>query len=381
MSDELQPTKRRRIVELDVLWAMAAINLMLFHFTFVFADKYGFSQPIGWSYPFGKYGVELFFMLSGLVNSMTLLSKRKSGDFLVARLIRIGPPFWAVMLVNALLVFTLPLSMSPPTAQQWLANVTIAPGLFGQACIEPVTWTLQIELLFYGLLLLLFLSGWLERPLRTAAWMMAIVLVIELPLRHQWVGSATALGTGLSAMSTVLFLENLPLFFVGILLNEIRRRRGVGSLTLWIGVVVCAGVFHAVDGYGHNPAATALLVAVLALSAFGRLPVLRLRPLVFLSGISYSLYLLHNNLGCTILYHLDPVIGSWPALIVAAGAVVTIAYCSTRFFELPAARFLKAKWEFVKQRRASRVHAALSTRLTTIWRRHIQPGYEKPGSE
>ena len=57
--------KTKRIVELDSLRAIAALNLVLFHFTHVYTVKYGYTTPLGFDFPFGKYGVQLFFMLSG----------------------------------------------------------------------------------------------------------------------------------------------------------------------------------------------------------------------------------------------------------------------------------------------------------------------------
>ena len=52
-----------------------------------------YQTSVSWTreFPFGKYGVQLFFMLSGFVNAMTLLKKRKSADFLASRIIRICP--------------------------------------------------------------------------------------------------------------------------------------------------------------------------------------------------------------------------------------------------------------------------------------------------
>ncbi|MFG0267113.1 MAG: acyltransferase family protein, partial [Rhodopirellula sp. JB055] len=70
----------RRILELDALRAMAAINLVLFHFTHVYAVKFGFSSPLGGEWPYGAYGVELFFILSGFVNSMSLMRRGKPTD-------------------------------------------------------------------------------------------------------------------------------------------------------------------------------------------------------------------------------------------------------------------------------------------------------------
>ncbi len=354
------PTPRsKRIVELDALRALAAINLMLFHFTYLYQVKYGFSQPLGIMYPFGKYGVQLFFMLSGLVNAMTLLRKGRGDDFLAARLIRIAPPFWAALALNALLVAWMPLAAAPPTTGQWLANLTIVPNFWGADCIEPVTWTLQIELFFYGWILLWFLSGWLQRPLRTVAWMMAAVLVVQFPLTHGWIDPHTTWGTVLTGLSTTLIAPHLPLFWIGMLIYEIYRRRQAGESfrahgNLGVAILLCAIVFHAVDERGHNPLATVVFAVALGLAVAGRIPLLRAPVFVFISSISYALYLLHNNLGTTLIYQLDPQIGPWPALLVSTGMVVVVAYVSTHYFELPLSSYLRGRWNAFKTSRRTR---------------------------
>ena len=47
----LQP--HRRILELDSLRALAAINLLLFHFTHVYSVKFGYTSPLGFEWPYG----------------------------------------------------------------------------------------------------------------------------------------------------------------------------------------------------------------------------------------------------------------------------------------------------------------------------------------
>jgi peptidoglycan/LPS O-acetylase OafA/YrhL len=282
-------------------------------------------------------------MLSGLVNAMTLLSKHRSDDFLAARLIRICPPFWAAMLVNSVLVCLLPLSTHPPTSAQWLANLTIVPNLWGQACIEPVTWTLQVELLFYLVLLTWFSLGAMRRPWILTGVMLAMVAAVCVPLKHHWLAEGTVPFGIATALKTVFIMDTLPLFLIGVLLNELRCGRGS-----WTGhglaIFGCGIVFHLIDERHFNPALTVFFTVLLAFSAFGRVPLLRLRPIAYVAGISYSLYLLHNNLGSTIIYHLDRAIGPWPALIVGTICVFAIATASTYWFERPLGSWLRNRW-------------------------------------
>jgi peptidoglycan/LPS O-acetylase OafA/YrhL len=247
------------------------------------------------------------------------------------------------MLINLALVCVMPLAMDPPSLGQWMANATIVPGLWGYDCIEPVTWTLQVELLFYMILLTWFSLGAFRRPLVLTWTMLAVIICVCLPMKYSWIASGSLAFATASALESVLILPTLPLFLIGLLLNE--RRCGRGSwLAIGSAIVGCGAVFHLVDQRGFNPAATALFTVLLGLSAYGRLPVLRFKPIVFVAGISYSLYLLHNNLGSTLIFHLDPLVGPWPALLLSTGLVVGIATLSTYWFERPLSAWLRKKW-------------------------------------
>ena len=111
MSDDRALKRSGRVLELDAVRAFAALSLMLFHFTHVYQVKFGYTPPLGFEYPYGKYGTQLFFMLSGYVNAMTLLSKGQPVDFLAARAIRIVPTYLLVIGLNLLLLLGLPFSL------------------------------------------------------------------------------------------------------------------------------------------------------------------------------------------------------------------------------------------------------------------------------
>ena len=288
--------KTKRILELDALRALAALNLLFFHFTYVYAGKYGFASPLGFTFPYGKYGVELFFILSGFVNAMTLLRKRKPADFVAGRFIRILPSYWLVILLNLFLLSMIPMFGETVTVDATAANLTVLPGLFGYHNMEPVTWTLQIEMLFYAMLLLMLVSGLIDKPLPTM--MIGMVCCLVGALGTQWLQSNYSDWVWTSRanfLQDLFILKWLPLFSMGILLNEIKSKRG----NFWMnatGILISAVVFHIIDVKDHNPVATALLFGLVAFSAYGKIPILRMKPLMFVSTISYSLYLFHNNL-------------------------------------------------------------------------------------
>lgn len=335
-------TKSPRILELDALRAISCLNLLAFHFTWVYAHKYGFSSPLGFTFPYGKYGVELFFMLSGFVNAMTFVGKRSAKDFLFARVIRIFPSYWLVLAMNVFLLAWMPMFLWSFTGPELLANASTMPRLFGFENVEPVTWTLQIEMLFYGTLVIMMLCGAFERMLKSLMVMVTVCLVFCL--------ASTTVATAWPESSThrffwivenLCFMRNMPLFAMGMLLNEIRSGRGNRNLQI-AAIGYFAFVFHAIDLRGHNPAATLMLFGLLTACAWGKVPLLRWKPLLYISSISYTLYLFHNNLGSSLIHSLEQM-GTGPhlALLIATALSIGVGAATTMWFEAPITKFLR----------------------------------------
>ena len=349
------PAKSKRIIELDALRAFSCLNLLLFHFTYVYQNKYGFASPLGFTFPYGKYGVQLFFMLSGMVNAMTLLSKRQAGDFLAARFIRIFPSYWLVIVLNIVMFASIPMFHHSISIDETVANLTTMPMLLGYTNMEPVTWTLQVEMLFYLFLMTLFALGLLDKPVRTMMVAVGFCLVMGLFINHfrsaypEWVWNSR-----LYVVDQLLFVRNMPLFAMGILLNELRCQRGE-PWQLWLGIVASATIFHIIDLRGHNPAATILLFGVLTAGAFGRIPILRWKGFVYLSLISYSLYLFHNNLGSALIQQLE--LAGFPPLasiFVATALAFAVAHAITVWFEQPLTKWLREHYTNAKLRNQSK---------------------------
>jgi peptidoglycan/LPS O-acetylase OafA/YrhL len=350
--------KTKRILELDAIRALSCLNLLLFHFTWVYQEKYGFASPLGFTFPYGKYGVQLFFMLSGLVNAMTLLSKRKPGDFLAARCIRILPSYWLVIAMNVVLFAFIPMYGVTPSVDATAANLSTLPMLLGYENMEPVTWTLQVEMLFYAFLMTLLITGLLDKPFRTM--MVAISVCLISCTGFNWFHGAYPESTWNGTFRTIdqlFFMRNMPLFAMGILLNELRSKRGK-AWVLWLGIVASGIVFHAIDLRGHNPAATVLMFGLLTASAYGKVPILRWKPLIYISFISYSLYFFHNNLGSLLMSVLEsfacpPIV----AVILATAFSIAVGGAITHWFEQPITKKLRVCWTQVKAWNAKRTEA------------------------
>ncbi|QDT06742.1 Acyltransferase family protein [Rubripirellula lacrimiformis] len=334
----------RRILELDALRALAAINLVLFHFTHVYAVKFGYTSPLGFEWPFGAYGVEMFFILSGFVNSMSLLRRGKPVDFVAARMIRIIPVFLLVIIANLWILPLAPMHQSV-SAGQFAANMTLLPRVLGYECVDPVMWTLQIEMMFYVSLVTMFSIGALRRYF--IGWGTLLMLSVTVcPLLDAiapthgdagWFAAATA-------VRRLMLLDFVPLFAMGFLLYMIKT--GVGKRWQNIGgILIAATVFHLIDHGKHNPAATALILGLVTMCAYGKVPPLRFRPLIYVSTISYALYLCHNNLGCALIHRFDHA-GVPPQICLGIAIVFSFAMAIiiTNRIEQPLTNGLRKGW-------------------------------------
>lgn len=333
-----------RILELDALRALAAINLVLFHFTHVYAVKFGYSSPLGFEWPYGAYGTEMFFILSGFVNSMSLMRRGQPIDFVAARLIRIVPFFLMAIVIN-IFVLRLPPMYETVGAGQFLANMTLIPRILGYECVDPVMWTLQIEMMFYVTLVVLFRIGALRRYFLGWGTLLALSLIVcpTLDSLHANFASSSwfALAT---AGRRLMLLDFVPLFAIGFLLYMIKTDTGKRWQNI-LGIIVAAAVFHSIDHGKHNPVATALIIGLVTMSAYGKVPPLRLRPLVYVSTISYALYLCHNNIGSALIRCFDNA-GVPPQIcfITAVAFAFSLSVIVTNRIEAPMTKTLRGAW-------------------------------------
>lgn len=344
-----------RILELDALRALAAINLVLFHFTHVYQVKFGYTTPLGFEWPFGAYGVEMFFILSGFVNSMSLLRRRKPVDFVAARLIRIIPIFLLVIIANLWILRLAPHDLSPPvTTAQFAANMTLLPRVLGFECVDPVMWTLQIEMMFYATLVCLFKLGGLRRYfLGWGTLLVLSFLVCPFLDAMQAAHGQTTWFAASTAARRLMLLDFVPLFAIGFLIYMIKTDVGSKGKNL-LGILAAAFVFHSIDHGKHNPLATGLIIALVAASAYGKVPPLRWKPLVYVSTISYALYLCHNNLGVALIHRFDH--AGVPPVICLAVAILfswALAVIVTSRIEQPITDSLRKFWQRYRSKEIS----------------------------
>lgn len=302
-------TDRNRVFGLDVMRALAIVLVVLIHSSYMLRKQWpGFP----WL-PFID-GVDLFFVLSGYLVGGILLryattgapSPRRLVDFWQRRWLRTLPNYYLFLIINIVL---LALGLMPGI----LNHTALYYAVFVQNLIKPVdtffweSWSLVVEEWFY-LLFPLFLFG-MMRLLRVAALRAFLINTVAFILFPSIMRFVTA--PGMDELSEAeLFIRKM----VSYRLDTI----GFGALAAWlhhmyptlwrqvrwpalvagvIGVLVLANMYG--DGrlwfsstWYYTLAAISMMLLLPQLSAWKNAPRWG-APVVFMSRISYALYLVH----------------------------------------------------------------------------------------
>lgn len=247
-----------RFQSLQVLRAVAALGIVLFHLQPYEVKYLPGTSLLGAFARQADVGVDLFFVLSGFIMT-TLMAGKHTGlhaarEFLLKRAWRILPSYWILTLAIVGLAVVAPSALSiKPSAQEIAASLLLAPQ--DKLPVLPVGWTLVHEAYFYVVSAAAiafvperFLTCWL------AIW--AAVVAIVSPLLPESAGPSARLA-----------FSPLTLEFIG----------GAVAATYWRALPERAAPLLASSG-------AALLIAGMVLVAGGHIAPLQQWPSVAIHG-------------------------------------------------------------------------------------------------
>lgn len=354
-----------RLRLLDGLRLVAAISVLLFHFTSRASAAWG--MPPWRVFPwlsaitgYGALGVQLFFMISGFVVLMSAWG-RTSSAFVASRVGRLYPAYWFAVLVTGTMLF---LARPPLPDVRWeqvgakgvLVNLTMVQQPFRIPHVDGVYWTLWEEAKFYLVVLILTAVGITARRVFWTAVIWPVLAVLQLIVQVPVVGA-------------FLNVNTAAYFSVGMLLylgyREGYAARIVVALVFAMGLVLVSIVTFVVplfDRYVHVPlqplvvlALCCVMVAAIILATTTRLAAVNWAWLSTAGALTYPLYLLHDDWGLWLIGLLHPLVDP-PVLVVALLLLFClVAYLVNQFVERPLGPVLRRGLE--------RLLSPLETRL------------------
>lgn len=337
-----------RIGFLDGFRAVAILAVLGFHYY----SRYG-SDPRGiypfgdaWSgfppFAYGYYGVHLFFAVSGFVITLTLMRCETAGEFAVRRLARLWPTMLVCACLTYLFVQAFPLYF-PRRLADFAPSLTFIDGRYFERLfpgskfdwMDGAYWSLFVEIRFYALAAAMYFIARARFLVHMVLYSLATFGAYWLLLLAQHVRAA-------DTIHDVLFLAYLPWFLFGIAAHCLwsGKRRWAAALAATGFLSLAAGA--AVAGEWGDPV-VAIGVCVLfwlCLRSAAVRKFFSMRWLTAMGVSSYSLYLLHQNIGVTLTsvlaqtWAVPPVVALGLPVLTAA-AMTIVAGMIYRYWESP----------------------------------------------
>jgi exopolysaccharide production protein ExoZ len=324
---------KSEVETIQILRAVAATSVVYFH---TFADPH-----------FGRFGVDIFFVISGFVMAMIVAGGQTATEFALQRIIRIAPLYWTLTTVFLVAAKIRP-DLAPstdPTLLDYIRSLLFIPYFKEDGTLCPILtvgWTLNYEMFFYSCI-------WVSMGIfrRGVLWITLGLLVVAYVL----------LGKAINNPITGAFFGNeiLVEFLFGMVLFELYMRgvtRGsVPILLLGAAVAFCFMVTADTNQFVVNRALIfGVPSAILVYFVTGLQSAINIRSakiigiLVGIGNASYATYLTHYFVIQSIKkLVVNKINASFNPLWLCLTVVValTIGHVVDRFIDRPINRLLK----------------------------------------
>lgn len=329
-----------RLEAVDGLRFVAALGVMLYHFTAMWSTAWGRTPgelfpELGGAVVYFVLAPELFFVVSGFVILWTAWG-RDVPAVVGSRVGRLFPPYWAALALTSVLLLVLWPGGKDTTWREALVNVTLLQEAVGVRHVDGVYWTLWAELRFYLLVVALVAIGVTRR--RVVAFAVVWPLAAQLADRVDW-----RLG------ETLLMPRWAPYFAGGMLLFLLYRDgrsrllwalvAGTAALAVHTTVAPTVATIAEVTAFRASPVGmTAGVLATfgtVAAVSMTRLARVRARWLPGAGALTYAVYLVHQFWGLWVIHVLHDHLPRYVVLAAAVAVSLGLAVAVHQLVEKP----------------------------------------------
>jgi exopolysaccharide production protein ExoZ len=344
----------KRLVGLQWGRAIAAITVVITH-----AIIHPYKGSFEAAHLFGKFGVTLFFVISGYIMVRTTGTESFAPlDFIKKRLLRVAPLYYFATAVAVIGVLIVPWAFKDTVfdVRHIVMSVLFIPTPEpGGASIDPflrLGWTLNFEMFFYAVFALLFAFNAMTRAVMLTVIFVTLMALGQLqifPMTSQPMEFYTRIDT--LGFVTGVWLAVLSMRYEW----EMKTGQGIAWLAVsavsLVGLIIVYPLAAPTNPWIHAwvVATCTVIIGVLAMAGDAwepRVP----NWAAYLGDASYSMYLFHMfAIGAVTVLVIKKSPAAWgpPLVIVSAVAGMLAGVFVYRFIEKPLNRMVKRAFDAV----------------------------------
>lgn len=322
--------KDDHILIINSLRGLAATAVCFYHFVCTTQDYIQDERLLN-SFHYGQRGVQLFFIISGIVIPLSMIKSnynlKQWKPFILKRFIRIEPPYLVAVIIGILYLIarnyvpgTVAVDLTPSVRDVLLHLGYLVPFVADAKWINEVFWTLAVEFQYYLVLSLFF------------------PLLLQGKVIYRSVFYALFIGGGFALLSYEFFPHWSPYFLAGII-YILMRKEVISKIEFWIVAGILIPVIYYLLG------AVDLGIAICGLLVIHYFTNFKTKLTLFLGKISYSLYLIHSIIGAAFINYLSHHFTApyQKFLVISGGFILSVgsAYLLYVFIEKPSHRWAR----------------------------------------
>ena len=369
MSNEIGVSTNQRIGIIDGFRALSIISVLLYHFTNPWVTKYPHQDFFLHIFKYGYLGVNFFFMISGFVICYTLEHTTNLYSFYRNRFVRLFPAMFLCTLLIFIIIHFLDDKRQFEDAHQ-LKN--ILPGLTftnpqlwtlitgtNYRWINGSFWSIWVEIQFYVIASGLYFAN-RKRFYRNFFLVGVIIFIfkyIPIELLNRYSG---LLSNGTNHALEVWRRDDeifnitffIPWFLCGAAFYRLYRGLKKNDMSFSILYLIISLLCLTKDTYNFYTgkfiemmvACSIMVLLFLFMIYYDRyLAILKNAFLCRIGVISYSIYLIHEQIGVLLINKYEKYLGSFSGLtpFLVIGMIICFGELSYRFYEKNASKLLK----------------------------------------
>lgn len=284
---------QKRLYQYDLLRGFAAIFVCLYHYLYIYPLQSGTYDVVDIAY-LGKYGVDIFFILSGFVISFTI-SKLSYNKFIISRFSRIYPQYVICMILTLTICYLY--GEREIGITDIIANLFLLSHSLGFSNVDGVYWSLSYEVSFYFIISIVYYYFYKYKRINVKInYLVTLMILCQLSILML---NKFVLNGSLDALTKILGLRFLHLFMIGYLILKYFTD-GVINKNWITSLFICLAAQLLINSSSLLPVIVSCIIMVTLLKIkinSSKLIILS----KYLGALSYPFYLLHQYIGYQII--------------------------------------------------------------------------------